>query len=137
MVGKNALFARYAGVNSKKRMIYAMLISGALCGITGGLEVMGTHYRFHKTMTPNLFFDVMLVSLVVHNNPLGIIFMSFFFAVMKTGSLALKNATGIPAELVEVIQAIIILFIAGEAGFKQGYNRWRMKRKNREVNPIA
>lgn len=131
MVGQNKLFARYSGIDDKKRMIIAMLISGGLCGITGAFEVMGVHYRFLDNISPDMFFDGMLVSLVVRNNPIGIFFMSIFFGAMKTGSVSMENATGIPSELVAVIQAIIILFIAGETGFKNIYNNWKIKRQER------
>lgn len=139
MVGQNPIFARYGGINPKKKMIYAMLISGGLCGITGAFEVLGVHYRFLAGISPDIFFDGMLVALVVKNSPLGIIFMSLFFGAMKSGSISMENTIGIPAELVSVIQAIIILFIAGEAGFKTIYNNWKVKRdaKRREVESIA
>lgn len=137
MVGQNETFARYGGIDPKKKMIYAMLISGGLCGITGAFEVLGVHYRFLAGISPDIFFDGMLVALVVRNSPLGIIFMSFFFGVMKSGSVSMENATGIPAELVAVIQAIIILFIAGEAGFKTLYLNWKVKKQAKEVGKIA
>ncbi len=119
MVGQNPGFANYGGINSKKQMIIAMLISGALCGIAGAFEVLGNHYRFLQYISPGYAFDGMLVALIVKNNPIGVIFMSIFFAALKTGSIAMENTTSIPSELVLVIQSIIILFIAGEEGFKR------------------
>jgi simple sugar transport system permease protein len=119
MVGQNKDFADYGGVNSKKRMITAMLISGGLAGIAGAFEVLGTHFRFLQAISPGYYFDGMLIALIVKNNPLGIIFMSFFFAVLKTGSMSMEMATEIPSELVLIIQSVIIFFIAGEAGMKK------------------
>lgn len=127
MTGQNNLFARYGGINDKKQMIIAMVISGALCGIAGVFEVLGVHYRFLQNISPELAFDGMLVALIVKNNPMGIILMSVFFGALKTGSISMENATSIPSELVLVIQSIIILFIAGEAGFKDIYKNWRLK----------
>ena len=131
MVGQNKVFADYGGINSKKSMIQAMVISGGLCGITGVFEVIGVHYRFLQNISPELAFDGMLVSLVVRNNPLGIILMGLFFGTMKTGSIYMESATGVPSELVEVIQSIIILFIAGESGFKNLYKNWKLNRETR------
>lgn len=119
MVGQNPNFANYGGVNAKKQMIRAMVISGALCGIAGAFEVIGVHYRFLQNISPEFAFDGMLVSLIVKNNPLGVIFMSIFFGMLKTGSIAMERVTSIPSELVLVIQSVIILFIAGERGFKR------------------
>ncbi len=125
MVGQNVFFANYGGVNSKKQMVVAMLISGGLCGIAGAFEVLGTHYRFLQNISPGFAFDGMLVALIVRNNPLGVIFMSVFFGILKTGSIAMEQATSIPSELVLVIQSVIILFIAGERGFKKIFKGFR------------
>jgi simple sugar transport system permease protein len=129
MVGENGIFSKYAGVDNKKYMIIAMLISGALCGIAGAFEVYGSHYRFLQNISPGYAFDGMLVALIVRNNPIGIIFMSIFFATLKTGSASMEVATGIPSEMVLVIQSIIILFIAGEQGFKNIYRKMKLDRK--------
>lgn len=131
MTGQNNLFARYGGINDKKQMLIAMVISGGLCGIAGVFEVLGVHYRFLQNISPEFAFDGMLIALIVKNNPVGIILMSIFFGALKTGSISMENATSIPSELVLVIQSIIILFIAGESGFKNIYKNWRLKSKAR------
>ena len=118
MVGQNTNFSRYGGINVKRRMIFAMIVSGALCGIAGAFEVLGVHYRFLQHISPGYAWDGMLIALIVKNNPVGVVLMSIFFGALKTGSISMENATGIPSELISVIQSIIILFIAGEAGFK-------------------
>ena len=128
MVGQNSLFGRYGGIKDKKQMVVAMVISGALCGLAGVFEVIGVHYRFLQHISPGYAFDGMLIALIVKNNPIGVILMSIFFGALKTGSISMENAIGIPSELVSVIQAIIILFIAGETGFKNIYKNWRLKK---------
>lgn len=128
IIGQNNLFGRYGGIKDKKKMVIAMVISGALCGIAGVFEVYGVHYRFLQHISPGYAFDGMLIALIVRNNPIGVILMSIFFGALKTGSISMENATGIPSELVLVIQSIIILFIAGEAGFKNIYKNWKMKK---------
>jgi ABC-type uncharacterized transport system permease subunit len=117
MIGSNLNFAKYGGINAEKNMVIAMLISGGLCGIAGAFEVLGNHYRFLQSISPGYAFDGMLVSLIVKNNVVGVILMSIFFGMLKTGSIAMEYETSIPSELVLVIQSIIILFIAGEKGF--------------------
>lgn len=132
MVGQNVNFSKYGGINVKKRMIFAMVVSGALCGIAGAFEVLGVHYRFLQHISPGYAWDGMLIALIIKNNPIGVVLMSIFFGALKTGSISMENATGIPSELISVIQSIIILFIAGEAGFKakiQSYFANRGKRK--------
>ena len=126
IVGENSIFAKYSGLNHKKIQVIAMIISGALCGIAGAFEVYGTQYRFLQNISKGLAFDGMLVALIVRNNPIGIVFMSIFFAILKTGSNSMEFNTGVPSELILVIQAIIILFIAGEQGFKEILKRKRL-----------
>lgn len=128
IVGENSVFSKYSGLNNKKYMILAMVISGALCGIAGAFEVYGSHYRFLQNISKGLAFDGMLVSLIVKNNPIGIVLMSIFFAVLKTGSNTMELTTGVPSELILVIQSVIILFIAGENGFKKMIKRRRMNK---------
>lgn len=128
MVGENSIFAKYSGVNNKKYMMSAMLMSGGLCGIAGAFEVYGSHYRFLQNISKGLAFDGMLIALIVKNNPIGIVFMSVFFAILKTGSNTMELMTGVPAELVLVIQSVIILFIAGEDGFKKIMKRRKLVR---------
>lgn len=126
IVGENSIFSKYSGIDNKKYMIFAMVISGALCGIAGAFEVYGTHYRFLQNISKGMAFDGMLVALIVKNNPIGIILMSIFFAVLKTGSNAMEMNTGVPSELILVIQSVIILFIAGENGFKEIWERRKL-----------
>lgn len=128
MVGQNGIFARYGGIKDKKQMVIAMVISGGLCGVAGAFEVYGVHYRFLQHISPGFAFDGMLIALIVRNNPIGVVLMALFFGALKTGSISMENATGIPSELVLVIQSIIILFIAGELGFKNIYKNWKLKR---------
>ncbi|NLV76831.1 MAG: ABC transporter permease [Tissierellia bacterium] len=132
MVGRNSLFARYGGIDDKKQMILAMVLSGALCGIAGVFEVLGVHHRFLQNISPGYAWDGMLAALIVKNNPIGVIIMSIFLGALKTGSVSMENATSIPSELVLVIQSIIILFIAGEAGFKEKFKVWNTRRKAKQ-----
>lgn len=128
MVGQNPIFARYGGISTRAHMLWAMIISGGLAGVAGAFEVLGTHYRFLQNISSGYFFDGMLVALIVRNNPVGVILMSFFFAILKTGSISMELATDIPSEIVLVIQSIIILFIAGEGGFKRMFKKFYNKR---------
>lgn len=132
MTGQNERFAKYGGVKTEKQMIVAMVISGALCGIAGAFEVFGIHYRFLQNISPGYAFDGMLVAMIVKNSPLGILIMSIFFGGLKTGSISMENATSIPSELVLVIQSIIILFLAGETGFKKKIKNMMLKKKKSE-----
>lgn len=117
MTGENPLFVTYSGIDAKRQMLYAMLVSGALAGIAGSAEVLGVHYRFLQELSPGYGFDGITIALIAQNSPIGVIIMAFFFAFLKTGALAMEQMTNISLELITVIQAIIILFIAADRGF--------------------
>lgn len=103
--------AQYSGVNAGRNIVTSMTLSGALGGIAGAVYVMMVQYRWQAGI-PSLGFDGIAVSILAGNNPIGIIPTSLLFGALKSGSLAINLSLGVPTELVEVIQGMIILFIA-------------------------
>lgn len=103
--------AEYSGVNAKRNIVTSMTLSGALGGIAGAVYVMMVQYRWQAGI-PSLGFDGIAVSVLAGNNPIGIIPTSLLFGALKSGSVAIDLSLGVPTELVEVIQGMIILFIA-------------------------
>lgn len=116
LTGQNSRFAVFAGIKGDRLAIISMLISGAICGLVGMFEVFGQHGRFIESLSNEFYFDGMLVAMIVHYKPLGIILMSFFFAVLKIGGGAMESKVGISSELILIIQSIIIFFMAAEEG---------------------
>ncbi|WP_257297515.1 ABC transporter permease [Haloarchaeobius sp. FL176] len=105
--------ATYAGVNAERTIVRSMTISGALGGIAGALWVLLANGRFLTgTEVPSLGFDGITVSVLAGNNPLGVIFGSILFGVLKSGGNALNFQTDVPPELVSILSGLIILFVA-------------------------
>ncbi len=117
--GDNERFARYGGLSTGRIMIVGMLISGALCGLVGMLEVFGLHKRFLTTISSDFYFDGMLVAMIMRYNPFGVILMSFFFAILSIGSKSMELTAGISSELILIVQSIIIFFMAAEGGIRK------------------
>lgn len=124
MTGLNSEFSHYSGLKDKRIAVISMLLSGALCGICGMFLVFAD-VRFKTDLSNGLYFDGMLVAMIMRYNPIGIVFMSIFFGMMKIGSQQMQSATGISAELVLVLQSIIIFFMAAENGITE----WLTKRR--------
>ncbi len=112
-VGLNKHAANYAGMNAKKNIISAMLLSGGLAGLGGvmsGLGEFGNIFLLNG-VAPAIGFDGMAVALLGGLNPLGTIFASFLFGALETGSSSMPLVANIPSEIVDIITAIIIFFV--------------------------
>ncbi|WP_203332671.1 ABC transporter permease [Planococcus beigongshangi] len=112
-VGFNHNASKYAGMNVNKNIILAMVISGAFAGLAGAMEALGTfEYVSSKGGFTGIGFDGIAVALLGMNTPLGVIFGATLFGSLKYGALNMPNAAGIPLEIVEIVIAVIIFFVA-------------------------
>lgn len=111
-VGLNPYASEYAGMNSKRTLIMAMTISGALAGLGGMIYGMGTFGNFFvQTSSLSIGFDGMAVSLLGSGTPLGILLSALLFSILKIGGQGMPLYTDVPTELVDIVIASIIFFI--------------------------
>lgn len=111
MVGLNPSAAQYAGVNVKRLTISTMAIAGGLAGLAGAVQTLGINGYYEANQSLGLGFDSITVSLLASNNPLGIMFSAFMFGSMDQGTTRMQRS-GVAPELILVIQALILMFIA-------------------------
>lgn len=116
-VGLNPDYTDYIGVDSKKSMVSGMMISGALGGLAGAIEVMGIYGFFLDSFSPGIAFDGMLAALIAKNNFLMVPVLALFIAALKSGALGMERFTGVPKSLVDAIIAMFILFATMEGLF--------------------
>ena len=109
-VGKSADASRYAGIPSARTVVAAMLISGALAGCMAINNVMGEAERLVLNATEGAGFIGIAVALMGRNHPLGVLLAAILFGALYQGGAELALWTGIPRELIVVIQALVILF---------------------------
>ncbi len=131
LTGEHDRFARYGGISTGRLMLWSMVLSGAICGLVGMLEVFGLHKRFLTTVSNEFYFDGMLVAMIMRYNPFGVILMSFFFAILSIGSKSVELTAGISSELILIVQSIIIFFMAAESGVRASLAGWRSVRRAR------
>ncbi len=128
--GTNSLNAEYAGMSPKKIIIYSMMLSGALGGIAGCIEVLGVHGVFLNNFAVGLGTNGMLASLIVKNNLVAVPFMAFFIATLNSGAMGIQQNTNVPKSIVDTIIAIFILIATMDGILTYMKNR-RVKKLNK------
>lgn len=112
-VGFNEHASQYAGMNVQRNIVLSMVISGAFAGLAGAMEALGT---FGNIVSRGAFtgigFDGIAVALLGANTPLGVIFGASLFGSLKYGAGNMPNEAGVPIEIVSIVIALIIFFVA-------------------------
>jgi simple sugar transport system permease protein len=112
-VGINPHAARVAGINVKAMYVYAMLLSGALVGLAGVDQVLGTVTTgFSSGIDAGIGFDAITVALLGRSTPVGVLIAGILFGAFKAGGFSMQAAEGVPVDIVLVVQSLIVLFIA-------------------------
>lgn len=124
-VGSNPAAAEYGGISVRRQIVLAMALSGALAGMVGINEVLGYRYRYYHDFSANYGFTGIAVALLGRNHPVGIVLAAILFGALIRGGLFVDIFTDhVSKDLVQVLQAIIILFVAMEALFRMGLTRF-------------
>ena len=112
-VGENPHAARTAGMDVKNIYLYAMLISGALAGVAGSTQVLGTLTTgFTAGIDAGIGFDAITVALLGRSRPWGVFGAGVLFGALKAGGYSMQAANGVPIDIVLVVQSLIVLFVA-------------------------
>lgn len=127
--GSNPSAAEYGGISIRKQIVLAMAVSGALAGMVGINEVMGYRYRYYDGFSDNYGFTGIAVALLGRNHPIGVILAALLFAVLQHGGIYVDGfSEHITKDIVQVLQGIIILFVAAESFFKWSLGRFGFRR---------
>ncbi len=114
-VGFNPRAARYAGISIAWSTVMSMMIAGGLAGLAGTVVILGGSGSLSPGFSPGYGFDGIVVALVGANRPLGVVAAAFLFGALRAGATPMQAATGTPIDIVVVIQALVIMFIAAPA----------------------
>ncbi|NMB54904.1 MAG: ABC transporter permease [Leptolinea sp.] len=113
--GLNPDAAKYAGINVAQTIVITMGISGGLAGLAGAIEVAALNHRHELGFSTGYGFDAIAIALLGKNHPLGVVLASLLFAAMRNGATRMQFLTQIPVDIISIIQALILLFVAADA----------------------
>ena len=115
-VGANQYAARTAGMSVPRSYVTVMLIAGGLAGLAGCAQILGgNNAALTGDVDANIGFDAITVALLGRASPGGTVLAGILFGALRAGSVKMQVDTGTPAEIVQVIQSVIVLFIAAPA----------------------
>lgn len=130
--GANPSAAEYGGISVRKQIVVAMAISGGLAGMVGIGEVLGYRYRYYDGFSVGYGFTGIAVALLGRNHPVGVLLSALLFGALIRGGLFVDIFTDhVSKDLVLVLQAIIILFVAAEAVFRGRFGRFGLLRRSK------
>ncbi|HEU4995765.1 MAG TPA: ABC transporter permease [Gemmatimonadaceae bacterium] len=116
-VGASPSAARASGRVDVERVTAAALVaSGALAGLAGGVEVTGVTYALYENLSPGYGFSAIAVAILARLHPLGVLATALLFATLETGALGMQRDAGVPSVVASVLEALAILAVVAASG---------------------
>jgi len=112
MVGANPRGARYAGVGITSTVVLTMALSGALAGLAGANQVLGLDHRLVRGFSTGYGFDSIALALLGNSHPVGVVLASLLFGFLRGGAARMQSVAGVPVEIIRIVQAMVIIFVA-------------------------
>jgi len=132
--GQNSLFSRLGGVNISKNYMMVMLLTGALAGLAGGMVVTAGPHRFIKDIGANYAWDGVMIAMVANTDIILTLVYGIFFGILQTGAVGMELITAVPKELIQVLQAVIVLIVvSGRVYFETLFTKLEARRKLKEM----
>lgn len=119
MVGLNIDFASASGIPFRRSYTLAMMLSGAIVGLGGGIMIMGFFGRFLGSFSSGYGWDGMMIALLAQNHPLGVLPASLFYGALANGALAMQSATGVPQTVVVMVKGAVVFFVTVTVFYQQ------------------
>lgn len=132
MNGLNAAAARAAGVAVAKVSVLGLTISGLLVGLAGATMVLGVDYQMAPNYGGDVGFTAITVAILGRGSPVGVVLAALLYGAFSAGGRAMQANTGIPSQLVSVLEALIVLFVAAPGVIRTVY-RIRVARAGEQV----
>ena len=111
-VGENLFAAQASGISMNITIIMTMAVSGAIAGLAGMTEVYGKTGNFIDGFSPGYGFTGIAVAFLGKNNPLGVVLGAFLFGIIEAGSMKMSYKAGVSTSMINVMQGLVILFVA-------------------------
>ncbi|MDQ3256499.1 MAG: ABC transporter permease [Acidobacteriota bacterium] len=130
--GANPTAAEYGGISTRKQIVLAMSVSGGLAGMVAINEVLGYRYRYYDGFSVGYGFTGIAVALLGRNHPVGVLLAALLFGALIRGGLFVDIFTDrVSKDLVLVLQAVVILFVAAEALFRDSLGKFGLLKRSK------
>jgi ABC-type uncharacterized transport system permease subunit len=133
-VGANPDAARYAGMHPALITILTMSLCGMLAGLAGAGQILGISHFMNASYGTSIGFDSISVALLGRAHPVGITLAALLFGAMRAGSGLMQIQAGIPVEIIDVIQATVLLFLAADIVIRRAL---RLRAPSAEPDELA
>lgn len=137
ITGDNALFAKYTGLKVTGIMVAAQVLAGAIAGMGGAAELLGMYNRFKWTTSPGYGWTGIVVALLARSNPLLVPLAAAFIGYLNVGADIMARSSDVGREVVDIIQAVMMFFIAADALLKGWRQRMIVKAAQAEEKEAA
>jgi len=132
-VGTNPRAAKYAGLNVNTTTMIGMALSGSLAGLAGAIQILAVNRSMALGLSSGYGFDSIALALIGNNHPLGVVLASILFGTLRNGATRMMVVSKIPIDIVSVIQAIILMFVAAPAIIRAIYRLRKPKQEEPTV----
>jgi simple sugar transport system permease protein len=132
-VGANPNAARYGGMNVGRTYVLTMFLSGCLAGLAGVSQGLGITHNIALGFRAGYGFDSIALALLGKSHPAGVVAASLLFGMLRAGAARMQSVAGVPTEIVQIIQALVIIFIAAPEIIRALYRLRIIRREEAEV----
>ncbi len=132
-VGANPNAARYGGMSVGKTFVLAMFLSGALAGMAGVVQGLGLTHGIALGFQAGYGFDSIALALLGKSHPVGVTGASLLFGMLRAGAARMQSVAGVPTEIVQIVQALVIVFIAAPEIIRVVYRLRKPREEEVEV----
>ncbi len=128
-VGTNPNAGKYSGMNVSQNIIMSMALSGALAGLAGANDILGVNHHMAVAFSSGYGFDSIALALLASNHPFGVVLAALLFGILKNGATSMQMIARIPIDIISILQAVILMFIAAPAIIRTIYRVKEFKRE--------
>jgi ABC-type uncharacterized transport system permease subunit len=136
-VGANPSAARYGGMSVAKNYVLAMFLSGCLAGLAGVSQGLGITHNVALGFSAGYGFDSIALALLGKSRPAGVVGASILFGVLRAGAGRMQSVAGVPTEIVQIVQSLVIVFIAAPAIIRAIYRFREARREEAELAVLS
>jgi simple sugar transport system permease protein len=136
-VGANPDAARYGGMSVARNYVLAMFLSGCLAGLAGVSQGLGITHNIALGFQAGYGFDSIALALLGKSHPAGVLGASILFGVLRAGAGRMQSVAGVPTEIVQIVQSLVIVFIAAPAIIRAIYRLREVRREEAEVTILS